>query len=397
MGLLVVVLVGWSYHLHAQNSGGLEVDAFQCWRRISKNAVYIGEHFDMMLTCRVVETETARAVPDLAWLDPETLTVSPFEVLQGERYRDIVSAPRRFFQYRYALRIIGEHYFGLDVELPALEVKYRIERTIGGGTVVEGRELTYVLPAESLRVLALVPAAVADIREQQIESFGDVEARLFRANAMSIAAAMFGIMATVMLLIAAVQTRREWRGQASAADGHVSQWRVARTALSEMVAVQVLSQREGWTFPLISRGLTAFRVAGALAIETPLAQLPASTRVSESDIECRLRVRRWGVGGLATLVSSPVTPRRMEVALRSIRANCPSEVALVESIRQGLVAFSAVRYGSEVDVPTDTLSLQVDAGVGALRTLARRTLPPIQRIRERRRSLNEWIGKRWPL
>ena len=396
MILLLAGLAVCPYDLQAQNSEGIEVDALQCWRRISKNAVYIGEHFDMILTCSVVETETARAVPDLAWLEPETLTVSPFEVLQGERYRDIVSAPRRFFQYRYGLRIIGEDYFGLDVELPALDVKYRIERTIEGNTVVEGRELTYVLPAESLRILALVPEAVSDIREQQIESFGDVEARLFRANATSITAAVFGIMAAVMLLTAAVQARREWRGQATAGDGRVSQWLVARTALSEMAAVQALSQREGWTIPLISRGLTAFRVAGALAIESPLAQVPASTSLSETDIESRLRVRRWGFGGLATLVSSPVTPRRMEVALRSIRRNCPSDVGLVESIRQGLVAFSAVRYGSEGDVPAEALSLQVDVGVGALRSLERRTLPPIRFISERRRALKEWIGKRWP-
>ena len=395
IGLLLAALAGWSFDLHAQNSGGVEVDALQCWRRIGTNAVHVGEQFDMMLTCSVVETDTARAVPDLAWLEPETLTVSPFEVLQGERYRDIVRAPRRFFQYRYALRIIGEDYFGLDVELPALEVKYRIERTIEGGAVVEGRELTYVLPPESLRVLALVPAAVNDIRELPTETFGDVETRLFRANATNIAAAVVAMIATVLLLIAAVQARREWRGKATATDGRVSEWLVARTALGEMVAVQELSQQEGWTIDLISRSLTALRVAGALAIDAPLVQLPAGASTGETDFESRLRVRGWGIGRLGVLVSAPVTPHRMDAALQSIRANRPGEVGLVESIRQVMVTLSAARYGSGFDVPADALRLEVDAAVSALRALTKRSLPPVRFIRERRRSLNEWIGTRW--
>ena len=138
--------------------------------------------FDMLVTCGVAETEAARAVPDLAGLEPESLAVSPFEVLEGERYDDLVRGPQRFFQYRYTLRILGEDYFGADVELPALNVRYRIERSLDGGPVLEGRELTYALPPEPVRVLALVPVEVADIRELPGETFGDAEARLFRAS-----------------------------------------------------------------------------------------------------------------------------------------------------------------------------------------------------------------------
>ena len=137
----------WAISASAQNAETMEVDALQCWRRIGANAVHVGERFPMTLTCAVVETNEASAVPDLAWLEPETLAVSPFEVLEGQRYQDIVRGSRRFFQYRYELRIIGEDYFGLDVELPALEIRYRIERALDGGALVEGRELTYFLPA----------------------------------------------------------------------------------------------------------------------------------------------------------------------------------------------------------------------------------------------------------
>ena len=123
--------------------------------------------------------------------------LEPAVDFEGQRYQDIVRGSRRFFQYQYALRIIGEDYFGLDVELPALEIRYRIERALDGGALVEGRELTYLLPAESVRVLALVPATVTDIRELPGETFGDVEGRLFRANAT-------GILATVLAGLAGI-------------------------------------------------------------------------------------------------------------------------------------------------------------------------------------------------
>ena len=128
---LYLALLTLSYGLgvtsvSAQSPESMEVDALQCWRRIGANAVHVGERFTMTLTCAVVETDDARAVPDLAWLEPETLTVSPFEVLEGQRYQDILRGSRRFFQYQYELRIIGEDYFGLDVELPPLEIRYRI-------------------------------------------------------------------------------------------------------------------------------------------------------------------------------------------------------------------------------------------------------------------------------
>ncbi len=395
-GLLFLAMAAWGSAVQAQTGETVEVDALQCWRRVGKNAVHVGERFDMMLTCSVVETDTARAVADLAWLEPETLTVSPFEVLDGERYRDILRGPRRFFQYRYALRIIGEDHFGLDVELPPLEVKYRIERALDATTAVEGRELTYVLPSESVRVLALVPAGVTDIRELPGETFGDAEARLFRANASSIVATTLGIFAAAVLLIAAVRARREWRGAAAAADTRVSEWRVARTALGELSAVQVASQTEGWTMELVTQALASFRIAASLALGLPMEQVTAVDTASETDRENRLRVRPWLLGGAGALVSSSVTPRRVDAAFPSIRTTRPDDAGLIQSIREGLVIFTTAHYGSSGELQTDALSTQIDAGVGALRTLSTRTLPPVRFVSELRRSLKEWVTARWP-
>ena len=373
----------------------VEVDALQCWRRVDKNAVHVGERLDMTLTCSVVETETVRTVPDLAWLEPATLTVSPFEVLDGERYGDIVRGPRRFFQYRYALRIIGEDYFGIDVELPALEVKYRIARALDGNAAVEGRELTYVLPPESVRVLALVPAAVNDIRELPGETFGNAEARLFRANATGIAAAVLGIIAFGTLMLAGVRARREWRGSAGAVDERLSDWRVARSALRELTAVQASSRTDGWTTGLVGRALATYRVAGALALESPVAQRRVVNGVRAGDDEGQLHVPRWLLGSTEALVSSAVTAARIDREVERVRTERPKDVGAVESIRDGLALFSAARYRSAADLETDAMTAQVDAGVDLLGRLQTRMAPPVRFVERLGRSVREWIAQVW--
>ena len=99
--LCALLVMSGSLSIRAQDSvSAVEVDAIECWRRVGANAVHVGEQFDMQVTCSIVETDEARAVVDVSWLDPETLGVSPFEVIDGERYQDLVQGPRRFFQYR---------------------------------------------------------------------------------------------------------------------------------------------------------------------------------------------------------------------------------------------------------------------------------------------------------
>ena len=154
-----------------------QVDAIRCWRRVSRNAVYVGERFTMDVTCGVVETDTARTVPDQAALEPETIDVAPFEVLDGEHYEDIRTGPYRFFQYHYTLRVIDESSFGEDIEIPAIDITYRVERRVGDNPALVGRELRYVLPPEPVRVLSLVPDSVVDIRDFPPATFGDAQAR----------------------------------------------------------------------------------------------------------------------------------------------------------------------------------------------------------------------------
>lgn len=399
-GSLTLAAVVWPALSSAQpGPDRVAIEAMQCWRRIASHAVHVGERFDMVLTCAVVNTGAARVVPDLAWLEPETLGVSPFEVLDGERYDDVVRGPRRFFQYRYALRIIGEDYFGLDVELPALELRYRIERSLDGRTATEGRELVYVLPPESVRVLSLVPAAAADIRELPGETFGDVEARLFRANLTGIAATAIGILALGVLMLAAV---REWRGAAAARADRLPPWRVARTVLGELQAVRTAAQAGGWTGDLVARGLAALRIAAALAIGRPVAESATVAGGGASGAgdgapaaDGRLAVRRGLFGAECVAVSAAVTLRDVDRELPRVAVESPDGARAAEALRAGLAGFGAARYGASAELPTAGLAADLDAGIDVLQKLQVELFEPFRRLRRLFRSGREWAADRW--
>ena len=383
------------------------LQAMQCWRRIASHAVHVGERFDMVLTCAVVDTDTTRVVPDLAWLEPETLGVSPFEVLDGERYDDVVRGPRRFFQYRYALRIIGEDYFGLDVELPPLELRYRIERSIDGGTATEGRELAHVLPPESIRVLSLVPATAVDIRELPGETFGDVEARLFRANLIGIAAMAIGVAAAGVLLLGAVRVRREWRGVAAVRDDGVPAWRIARTALGELRSVRDATAAQGWTGDLVARALAALRIAAALATGRSVAQRAGGAAVDGGtaggaavdgtavDPEGRLPVRRGLFGRETVFVSSAITARDVDRELPRVRAESMEGASAVDALRAGLADLSGARYGPASVAPGDSLTVGLEAGIVALQSLQVELFEPVRRASRLYRSWKQWAANRW--
>ena len=400
---LTLVAVVWPAPSAAQpGPDRVAMEAMQCWRRIASHAVHVGERFDMVLTCAVVDTGAARVVPDLGWLEPETLGVSPFEVLDGERYDDVVRGPRRFFQYRYALRIIGEDYFGLDVELPALELRYRIERSLDGRTATEGRELAYVLPPESVRVLSLVPAAAADIRELPGETFGDVEARLFRANLTGIAATAIGIVALGVLLLAAVRAGREWRGASAVRADRLPAWRIARTVLGELQAVRTAAQAGGWTGDLVARGLAALRIAAALAIGRPVAE--SATVAGDgmygagdgaSAADGRLAVRRGLFGAERVSVSAAVTLRDVDRELPRVAVESPDGARAAEALRAGLAGFGAVRYGPSAELPAAGLAADLDAGIDVVQKLQVELFEPLRRLRRLFRGGREWAANRW--
>src|SRR5262245_46664278 len=109
------------------NVDRLAANPINCWWRASKNAVHVGEPFGLTLTCRVIETDRLKAVPNLTNVEPTAIDLKPFDVLEGSRHQDIVTPPWRYLQYLYTVRLLGEDFFGRDISIPAATVTFRIQ------------------------------------------------------------------------------------------------------------------------------------------------------------------------------------------------------------------------------------------------------------------------------
>src|SRR5438093_9106933 len=188
----------------AQTAQTVETEPLQCWWRTSAGAVRVGEPFTVVLTCAVLETDAATVVIDQGKLEPSVVQFAPFEVLGGQHAADLHTDLRRFFQYEYRLRLIGEGQFGKDVPLPETKLTYRVQSKVGQKTSIQGRDQNYVLPAQSIRVLSLVPSDAADIRDASAETFADLDQRSFRANLFVVIGGGLFALAGLLALPAAV-------------------------------------------------------------------------------------------------------------------------------------------------------------------------------------------------
>ena len=356
-----------------------QVTALRCWRRVDRGAVRIGEQFGMTISCRVVETARGRAVPDTVGLEPESIDLLPFEVLAGERFADVAGATHRFFQYHYVLRLVGEDYFGRDVAIPPLELTYRIERSTEAGAVLPGREFTYVLPGEAIRVLSLVPRTAADIRGLPLETLGDAAARLARADLLLLAAAGLGLVA-VGALAFGVRRARQVRRTASAPEARpVAAVSIAQAVLHELAAIRQANAAADWSRDGIERGLAALRLAAAIALDHPVAE-----RAAGADAEPRageLRVRIAPLSARRVMVSSAVTPAQLAGAE-------PGEDR--DRLGQALTLFSAARYARPGEPLPGTLTLALEEGIEVTRQLRFRALPPIRWATRVSASLRAW-------
>lgn len=346
------------------NPAEVVVPPIECWWKTDRSAVRVGENFVLTLTCAVLDAERVQVVVDESGLAPSALHLVPFDIVGGERFRDILNAPRRFFQYQYTMRVLGEEFFGKEITLPRLQISYRVQNSLQGGAALQGREAQYSLVPVPIRVLSLVPAGTADIRDTPSDTFGDVDARLFRSNLLLILAGVAFVLAglvAVMLLARAAVKRRV---TASARHRTVSPGAVLRAASRELGRVQAESQSGGWNTDLAGRAAAALRLAGAVALSRPIShkEVDRDTPPTEGQV-----IAAPGIGmlrGRRTVLSASVTPDTTSLNGKSAPAS-PSW----QSLSQSLGVFSAARYSRNGGIDGTALDAALAEGWDAVKRL----------------------------
>lgn len=349
------------------NAGTVETSPMNCWWKTDKSAVRVGEPFGLTLTCRVMETDRATVVPNLSEVEPGSIELTPFEVVEGTRHEDIVAPPWRYVQFEYTVRLLGDEFFGRDIAIPATNVTFRIQT--GGAETVEGTEHQYVLPSMPMRILSLLPAQAADIRDPAVDTFGDLEARRFRATMELVASAIFFGFAAVLAIFGGLRVRERFRKRGPLVEQTVPVRAVLGGCVREVERVRAEALRDGWTSSLAAQALAPFRVAGAIALSEPVAQTlvsgDAATREGQLALRHGLLRRRHA------LVSAPITAEAIDRLRAAGNGNRPTGVSqdVLDQIREALVALNVVRYGREGGVDVQALERTLDNGSNALRRL----------------------------
>jgi hypothetical protein len=351
----------------------VESDPIKCWWKTDTNAVRIGEPFTLALTCGVVETDAVRVVVDPARLDPAVVEAAPFEVIGGTRHDDIVAPPWRYFQYSYTLRLLGETFFGRDVDIPGLPLTYQIQPA--NGDTGQARDQLYLLPALPLRVLSLVPVTATDIRDAPRDTFADIESRRWRATREFAASGVFFVLAALLVGVAAA--RALGRSRAGRPDV---------VPLLPLAAVFGACEREmqniksdaagGWTPALVGRALAASRIAGAVALGRPVAQTAIGPREQPREGQLLLEMGLWNRRRVlmsasttaATITERLATDGEVELPLREA----------LEDLAAGLEVFGGTHYSRGGSIDGGRLDEAMDRGLRGL---------------ERLRSARRWPGR----
>jgi hypothetical protein len=382
LGLAVITIA--ALPAAAQN---VETDPIQCWWRTSAGAVRVGEPFSLVLTCAVVENDSAKVVVDQSKLEPSVLQLAPFEVTGGSHGADLRTDDRRFFQYEYRLRLIAENLFGRDVPLPETKISYHVQSQTSQRSSIQGRDQSYVLPAQSIRIVSLVPTDASDIRDTTTETFTDVDARSFRANLLVVIGGVLFSLAGLMALLAVVRLVNRFRKPASATERLVSDGAILGAASRELAAVKRARGDGAWTPELAGRALAAVRVVAAYALGHKLGQSTIGTReltdgshhAQAGNVVVRTgwpKTKRIAVSGSVTAQAVAHDLARGELS--------GARAAMLESLEQALTRFTAAQYGREAGLDAAALDESLAAGMRAVRRVRLEQLPVIKRFSRRR-------------
>ena len=368
--LLIVLACGASFgtRLDAQRapaSASAAAESIKCWWKTDKDAVLIAEQFTLTLTCGVVEDSRTKVAADAKQFEPTALSLAPFEVLSGTPYEDIQDPPWRYFQREYRMRLLGETFFGQDVDIPALKITYGMRSAATGEA--EGRDQTIVLPALPMRVQSLVSKNAKNIRDGSTETFGDIETRLSQARSTLTAAGVLFAFAVVLLALSARKMVGRYMERAPVKKRPLAAHAVLRGCLQGLGLLKTDVAREGWTEEMVGRALTLFRIAGAVALGRRVAQT-----VVDRDVEGRtgqLKVRKGKLSRKRTLVSAPTTADAIARQLANGTAPEPRTRMALDEIRESLIVFNAAHYRRNGQLDVTALDAALDQGETALRRM----------------------------
>ncbi len=344
------------------------VEPLRCWRQSSTGAVVIGETFTVTLTCAVFETADAQVVPDESRLNVATIQMAPFEILGGSHPPDVRRGLRRFIQYDYQLRIIGRDAIGRDVNVPSLSISYRVHSRVGAAATLEGRDLSYVMPAMPIRVLSLVPADASDIRDASEASLATVSGLRARSRLFELLTYSLGALALVMVVLALVPLTRR-RVKANAGPDLLPERAVLHRAADALADVHARATRDAWTDDLVAEALAAMRLIAAAAIGRPVSQRPAATDGVVP--EGRLIVRHGTIRPVAAAVSSSITADDVgRSASRHAVSMTLTRGHHLEGLQSGLALLTAALYRQSPSREPAELNEAVRHAISVARELA---------------------------
>jgi hypothetical protein len=352
----------------APRPGEVQSDPIKCWWKADRTAIRVGERFGLVLTCAVIEAGPVTVVPVLNQLEPGALSITPFEVVSGARGDDMVAPPWRYVQFDYAVRLLSDGFFGQDVTIPGVTVTYNLQTA--GGT--QGRDQTYVLPALPMRILSLVPRSASDIRDASGQTFASIASRRFRSSLARVLAWISFAFAAVLGVFAMVRAVAHFRTKSAVTVRKLPVPSVLGGCLDTIRDVAEDASKTGWTPDLARRAVAAMRIAGAVALERPVAQDFVGADAIERDGQ--LTVRTGWIRPRRVLLSASVTSKAIASHLNNGRTLRPNTRARLESISEALGVFSAASYGRNGKADSSALDAAVESSkdvIRGLRTSAR--------------------------
>jgi len=333
----------------------------------------------VVLTCAVLETDAATVVVDQSRLEPAVLQFAPFEVLGGTHGADLRTEDRRFFQYEYNLRLIAENMFGKDVPLPDTKISYKVQSKVGQKTSLQGRDQTYLMPAQSVRVLSLVPADATDIRDAATDTFVDLDQRAFRANLFIVIGTVLFVLAGLLAVLVVVRILARFRKPTVVTTRLITDSTILRGVGRELAAVRRQRNEGGWTPALAGRALAALRIIAAYALDRRVGHMPAGAEGITED--GRLILTAGWPRGKRIAVSGSVTPQVLAKELTSFASTSNARrTSQLAALQDALLAFTSAQFGRDDKLDEGALDQALAIGVQALRQVRLKQIWLMKRI-----------------